>query len=208
MAISVVIFDLGGVVLDSPLAAFAAYEHARGLPAHALNRVILEAGSDGAWARMERGELEMSAFLRAFDAELLARGTPISARELMERVADETQIRPAVVAAIRKLRAAGLRTAALTNNWHSEDQAHKMNALRVEFDVFVESARAGVRKPDPRIYELVCRQLGCEAAQAVFLDDIGLNLKPARAMGMATIKVGDYRVALAELGDLVGVALP
>jgi putative hydrolase of the HAD superfamily len=205
--IAAVIFDLGGVVLDSPLSAFAEYEAAAGIPAHTINRAIVEAGSAGAWARLERGELDMNEFFRAFDAELKARGTPISARALMDKVADDTQVRPAVVSAIRKLRAAGLRTAALTNNWLSEDQNTKMQVLRGEFDVFIESARSGVRKPDPRIYEMACRALGHPPSAVAYLDDIGGNLKPARAMGMTTIKVGDYREAFEELGELLGMTL-
>jgi putative hydrolase of the HAD superfamily len=125
----------------------------------------------------------------------------------MDKVADDTQVRPAVVSAIRKLRAAGLRTAALTNNWLSEDQNTKMQVLRGEFDVFIESARSGVRKPDPRIYEMACRALGHPPSAVAYLDDIGGNLKPARAMGMTTIKVGDYREAFEELGELLGMTL-
>jgi len=207
MSIAAVIFDLGGVVLDSPLAAFADYEQERGLPPHTLNRAIVEAGTAGAWARLERGELDMAEFFLHFDAELHARKTPISARDLMNKIADNTQVRPAVVAAIRALRKAGLRAAALTNNWVSNDQTHKMDLLRSEFDVFVESAKVGLRKPDTRIYELVCRELRVTPAEAVFLDDIGLNLKPARDMGMTTIKVGDYRVALGELAELLRISL-
>jgi epoxide hydrolase-like predicted phosphatase len=125
----------------------------------------------------------------------------------MAKLAEDTQVRPAMVEAIRKLRQGGLRTAALTNNWASDDQAHKMEVLRGEFDAFVESAKVGMRKPDARIYELVCRQLRVRPQHAAFLDDIGGNLKPARALGMATIKVGDYRAALAELEQLVGLSL-
>jgi putative hydrolase of the HAD superfamily len=207
MPIVAVVFDLGGVVLDSPLAAFAAYEHAAGLAPNTLNRAIVEAGATGAWARLERGELDMTAFYAAFDAELKANGTPISARALMDKVADDTQVRPAMLEAVRRLRRGGLRTAALTNNWASDDQVHKMDVLRGEFDVFVESVKVGMRKPDPRIYELVCRQLRVQPAQAVFLDDIGGNLKAARALGMTTIKVEDYRVALDELAQLIGISL-
>ncbi len=206
MRIEAVIFDLGGVVLDSPLAAFAEYEAELGLPPHALSRAVVEAGAAGAWARLERGELTMEQFFSEFDAENRARGATISARALMARVAENTQVRPAVVNAIRTIRAAGLKTAALTNNWVSEDQVHKMALLRAEFDVFIESAREGLRKPDPRIYTLACQQLRVQPNQAAFLDDIGLNLKPAREMGMATIKVGDYRIALEELGALLGLA--
>jgi putative hydrolase of the HAD superfamily len=149
----------------------------------------------------------MLEFFGAFDAELLGRGTKISARDLMNKIADNTQVRPAVVAAIRAIRKAGLRTAALTNNWVSEDQTNKMDLLRSEFDVFIESTKAGVRKPDPRIYELACRELRVAPAQVAFLDDIGLNLKPARDMGMTTIKVGDYRMALDELSSLLDISL-
>jgi putative hydrolase of the HAD superfamily len=207
MAIRAVIFDLGGVVLDSPLVAFAEYEHEQALPPHTLNRAIVEAGAGGAWARLERGEIDMPGFFAAFDAELFARGTPISARALMDKVALNTQVRPAMVAAVRAIRAAGLATGALTNNWLNDDQQHKMRVLRAEFDVFIESAREGVRKPDPRIYELACQQLACAAHEIAFLDDIGGNLKPARAMGMTTIRVGDYRAALDELAALLGLTL-
>src|SRR5262249_6358295 len=117
-----------------------------------------------------------------------------------------TVARPQMEEAIRRLRHRGLRVAALTNNWH--DAGGTVGArLRREFDVFVESAAVGLRKPDPRIYDIVCRELGVAPARAVFLDDIGRNLKPARALGMATIKVDDPGQALRELGALVGLDL-
>jgi putative hydrolase of the HAD superfamily len=100
-----------------------------------------------------------------------------------------------------------LKVAALTNNWVSEDQSKKMALLRAEFDVFIESTRVGLRKPDPRIYELTCRELGVPPARVAYLDDIGLNLKPARVLGMTTIKVDDIGRALAELGEVVGLSL-
>ena len=107
--------------------------------------------------------------------------------------------------AIRRIRARGLRVAALTNNWVTSRGAS--SPLRGHFDVFVESAVVGLRKPDPRIYELVCARLGVAPARVAFLDDIGRNLKPARALGMATIKVDDPDRALEELGALLGFAL-
>jgi putative hydrolase of the HAD superfamily len=82
-----------------------------------------------------------------------------------------------------------------------------MSQLRTEFDVFIESTRVGLRKPDRRIYELTCRELGVEPERVAYLDDIGLNLKPARALGMTTIKVDDIDVALRELSDVVGFSL-
>ena len=207
MGIRAVLFDLGGVVLDSPLDAFAAYERELGLAPNTLNRAIVAAGSGGAWARLERGELSMVQFFEAFDAELAGGQVRISAEALMAKIADNTQLRPAMLAAIRTIRSAGLKVAALTNNWASDDQFHKMDVLRGEFDVFIESAKVGLRKPDPRIYHLACSALDVPPNDVVFLDDIGGNLKAARAMGMTTIKVVDFRDALRELGELIRLQL-
>ena len=207
MPIRAVLFDLGGVVLDSPLDVFAAYERELGLPVHTLNRAIASAGSAGAWARLERGELSMREFFTAFDAELAAGQVHISAETLMARIADNTQLRPAMLTAIRTIRSAGLKVAALTNNWVSDDQFHKMDILRPEFDVFIESAKVGLRKPDPRIYELACRELGVPPAEVAFLDDIGANLKAARELGMTTYKVDHYQDTLRELGAALSLVL-
>lgn len=206
MSIAAVIFDLGGVVLDSPLDVFAQYERELSLPAHTLNRNIVNAGSKGAWSRLERGELTMEQFYAAFDAEMADFGVTVSGATLMQKLAGSTSVRPRVVQAIRKLRAAKLKVAALTNNWVSDDQGSKMDVLRSEFDVFIESTRVGLRKPDPRIYQLACHELGVTPAEAAFLDDIGLNLKAARELGMTTIKVVDIDVALTELSKAVGVS--
>ena len=207
MSILAVIFDLGGVVLDSPLEVFLQYERELGIAPHTVNRNIVAAGSAGAWSRLERGEVSMSEFYAAFDAEMAAAGVKVSGAAIMRRLASATDVRPAALAAIRSLRSAGRKVAALTNNWVNEDQGSKMDVLRGEFDVFIESTRVGLRKPDPRIYQLACRELGVEPHQAAFLDDIGLNLKAARALGMTTIKVESLPVALAELSRVVGIPL-
>ena len=207
VTIRAVIFDLGGVVLGSPLQVFRGYEAELGLPAGFLGRMVLRNGEAGAWACLERGELDLQAFIAAFDAEARAAGASISAALLMERIALDAQPRPDMLAAIRRIRAAGLRTAALTNNWDTDDQRQKMDALRGEFDVFIESAREGLRKPDPRIYQLACARLEVQPPEAAFLDDIGGNLKAARALGMTTIKVDDPRAALDELRAVLGLPL-
>jgi epoxide hydrolase-like predicted phosphatase len=170
--------------------------------------VVLASGAEGAWARLERGELDMPAFCAAFDAELSSAGAKLSTTELMAEMARTTLVRPIMVAAIRRIRAAGLKAAALTNNWVSQDgQYDRMTELRAEFDAFVESCRVGLRKPDPRIYELACRELAVPPERAVFLDDIGQNLKAARSLGMTTIKVSDPASALEELGRVLGLPL-
>jgi putative hydrolase of the HAD superfamily len=213
-AFAAVVFDIGGVVQDSPLHAIARYERELGLPANAINRVVVEAGEGGAWARLERGELTVQAFYALFEADCRARGLAIVGQQLMARIARAGVPRPRMLEAIRRIRAAGLRAAALTNNWVTD--APGPAAARAEttrsrlvahFDVFVESAVVGLRKPDPRIYALVCEQLGVPAPRVAFLDDIGRNLKPARELGMTTIKVDDPEQALRELGTLLGLDL-
>jgi putative hydrolase of the HAD superfamily len=205
VAYRAVLFDLGGVVLGSPLAAIARFETERDIAAGAVNRVVAASGPTGAWARLERGELTLEAFYPAFDADCAAAGVRLSARELMVCVAEATDPRPAMLEAIRRIRAYGLLVAAVTNNWITEDEGS--GALRPHFDAFIESAVVGMRKPDPRIFHLACDTLGITPREAVLLDDIGANLKSARALGMTTIKVVDPDAALAELATVLGVPL-
>jgi putative hydrolase of the HAD superfamily len=202
-AIAGVLFDLGGVVMASPLAAIARYERDHGLPDQTIARAIRTSGDDGAWARLERGELSLEAFLVPFEADCRTCGIEVSGAGLMRYITGASAPRPAMLEAIRRIRARGLRAGALTNNWLTE-APRPPHPVREHFDVFIESSVVGLRKPDPRIYELACRELGVAPAQAAFLDDIGGNLKPARALGMATIKVSDPMVALRELSDVLG----
>ena len=212
--IAAVVFDIGGVVQDSPLHAIARYERERGIDPNAINRVVVAAGEQGAWARLERGELTARTFVEPFEADCRAHGIAIDGRYLMAKIAETSVPRPVMLEAIRRIRAAGLRVAALTNNWvadtprHGPDGAETARTrLDPHFDVFVESAVVGLRKPDPRIYSLVCEKLGLPPSRVAFLDDIGRNLKPARELGMATIKVDDPEQALRELGALLGLDL-
>jgi len=210
-----VIFDLGGVVLPSPFDAFREYERRHDLPHRFISEVIVGNGETGAWSRFERGELDPSAFADAFEAECAAAGGCVVVADLLTALQrDDTGPRTEMVTAIRRVRHAGLRTAALTNNWmdaqgdtlgrRSSGLAEQLDEL---FDVIVESARVGLRKPDPRVYSLTCERLDVRPPDAVFLDDLGANLKPARAMGMATIKVDDVGAALRDLGTVLGLDL-
>lgn len=202
-----VIFDLGGVVLGSPLHAIAEFEAQQGIPAGFVNRVVAETGAEGAWGRLERGLLDLERFVPAFEADCARAGRRIDAREMMERMAAASQPRPRMLDAVRRIRDAGLLAAALTNNWASEERDDGTRALRQHFDAFFESSALGLQKPDPRIYHHACRELGIEPVQAVFLDDIGRNLKSARALGMTTLKVDDPDRALDELERVLGFAL-
>jgi len=203
--IAAVVFDLGGVVLGSPLHAIARFEREHAIPPGFVNRLVVSSGPSGAWSRLERGELDLEAFADAFGAECARAGCRVPARALMERIAAGSQPRPMMLAAVARIRARGLLAAALTNNWSGGSDASR--SLRERFDVFVESCAIGLRKPDPRIYQHLLERLGCPARETAFLDDIGRNLKPARELGMATIRVEEPDRALAELEALLGFPL-
>jgi putative hydrolase of the HAD superfamily len=204
--IAAVVFDLGGVVQDSPLEAIARYERDHGLPPNAINRAVVAAGERGAWSRLERGELSVEAWCVPFETDCRAHGITVDAMRLMRYIAEAGRPRPRMLSAIARLRAHRLRVGALTNNWRAE-RAPEVHPLRPHFDAFVESRAVGMRKPDPSIYRLVCRELGVDPADAAFLDDIGSNLKTARALGMHTIKVDDPDDALRALSAVVGIDL-
>jgi putative hydrolase of the HAD superfamily len=201
-----VIFDLGGVVFPSPFDAFDEYDANNGLEPGTVRALIRTSSETGAWASLERGELTMTEFATALEAEAAAAGFVLDTARLMQTVGGRFGPRPEMMTAIGRIRDQGLRIAALTNNWATEGGAATPDTLRhgLEFDVVVESSVEGLRKPDPRIYELTLDRLGVEATAAVFLDDLGINLKPARALGITTIKVVDPHTALDELAAVLG----
>ncbi|HEX6569228.1 MAG TPA: HAD-IA family hydrolase [Acidimicrobiales bacterium] len=213
MPVRAVIFDFGGVILTSPFEAFARFESDNGLPAGFLRRLNATDGDTNAWARLERSEVDLAGFAELFEAEALAAGHAVDGRQVLALLGGE--LRPPMVEALRRCHDR-LKTALLTNNFVAGGpagpgpeggRAGPMGEVLDHFDVIVESSRVGLRKPDPAIYRLVCDALGVEPAEAVFLDDLGVNLKPARALGMTTIKVTDPGDAIAELESVVGFPL-
>lgn len=206
MTFRAVVFDLGGVVLESPLHAINRFEDRCGIPRGSITDRVASVGDDSAWKALETGRLSMPDFIRSFEAELAEAGIEVPVAELMEAIEDETALRPAMLAAIDLLREQGMTVAALTNNW-VPFPAIDTTELRAHFDVFVESYREGVNKPDPEIYRRLLDRLRIPPAQIVYLDDIGRNLKPGRALGMTTILVRDPETALLRLGELLGLTL-
>lgn len=217
MSIKAVIFDFGGVILSSPFDAFARYERDNDLPDGFLRRLNATDPDANAWARLERNEVSPIEFAELFATEARAAGHELDGLAVLALLAGE--IRPQMVEALRRCHER-LRTALLTNNFvpggtdtagqPSDDPAGRrgpMDGVLHLFDVVVESSRVGIRKPDPAIYEMVCAELGVHPTEAAFLDDLGVNLKPARALGITTIKVGDPDVAIAELERVVGFRL-
>ena len=205
--ITAVVFDIGGVIQDSPLDAIARYERDHGLPPNAINRAVAATGEGGAWSRLERGELTVEAWCGPFEDDCRAHGLTVDAARLMQYIAGAGRERPQMLRAVGRLRDRGLRVGALTNNWATGQAPTGPPPIARHFDALVESRAVGMRKPDPRIYRLICRELGVEPPRTAFLDDIGTNLKSAKALGMHTIKVSHPEQALRDLSALVGFDL-
>jgi putative hydrolase of the HAD superfamily len=208
-SIEAVLFDFGGVLIEGPFEAFARYERERGLSPGFIRMLNATNHDDNAWARFERSELEFGDFCDAFEAEALAAGGRLDTRELFAMLSGS--LRLDMVEALRRC-SARFKTALLTNNFVAvEAQGIQRRADHAEvlalFDVVIESSVAGIRKPDPRFYLLACHELSVEPRHAVFLDDLGVNLKPARELGMTTIKVNTSEKALGELENVLGIPL-
>jgi putative hydrolase of the HAD superfamily len=199
-----VLWDFGGVLSTSPFDAFGAYEVANGLEAGFIRRLNSTNPDTNAWAQLERSEVDLETFARLFEAEAEAAGGKVEGAALLAGL--QTEIRPAMIEAVRRCREQMMKTALLTNNF-SAGNGSMWEGVPELFDVIVESSQVGYRKPDPHLYAIALEMLDIEPAEAVFLDDLGINLKPARALGMHTIKVTDPADALAELEALVGFAL-
>jgi len=206
--IGAVLFDFGGVVLTSPFDAFAAYEAEAGLPPDTIRRLNSTNPDANAWALFERREVDVEEFCRLFEAEAAALGLDVDARRVLDGLHGD--LRPAMVEAVRRCSAA-MPTGLLTNNVtplvDQESVRPEVLAVVDLFHVVVESSVVGCRKPELGFYELACGHLGVAPSDCVFLDDLGINLKPARAMGMTTIKVDDPAVAIADLEDVLGLPL-
>ena len=211
MTVGAVVFDLGGVLTESPMTAFAAYEAEAQLPDGLVRRLNSTDPDTNAWARYERRELDEAGFRRAFEAEAAAAGYTVDAGRVLAALAGD--LRPAMVAAVRRLREARVPLGLLSNNVAPMARTGRLGELLGLFDAVVESSIEGVRKPEPAIYPLALQRLSAavgrtvEPADCAYLDDLGINLKPARALGMHTIKVVDPAVALAELSSLTGLDL-
>lgn len=209
-----VIFDFGGVFTTSPVQNFAAYEKANGLPERFIGGVIKARLHDGAFAQFERAEISREDFDRAFAEETRAAGHEVSGATLLSMLS--LTVYPEMIDALQRVKSAGYKTGCITNNMPTKDSTSMVDdpaAMKTVgeafslFDHVIESSKAGIRKPEPKIYELMCEALGVPPDACIFIDDLGINLKPARAMGMTTIKApfGDVRPAIEALYDTLSL---
>lgn len=203
--VQAVLFDFGGVISSSPFEAFARYEEAHGIPVGTIRSINSDNPDDNAWAKFERSEVDQAGFAELFEVEAAKRGITINAIDIFSLL--EGEIRPEMLTAIERC-GAKLKVACLTNNVTPQaDIVGPAAEVLAMFEVVVESSVVGIRKPEPRFYEIACEMLDVSPNECVFLDDLGINLKPARAMGMQTIKVIDPKHAIAELETIVGFGL-
>ncbi|HXX11502.1 MAG TPA: HAD-IA family hydrolase [Burkholderiales bacterium] len=212
-AIRAVLWDFGGVFTESPFTAFAAFERSRGLPPDFLRRVNSANADSNAWARFERGEITLAEFGNAFEAESSALGHSVRGEDVIALLYGA--LRPQMVEALRRCKEHFV-NACLTNNVKtrsghglpaSDIRAREVGEVMALFDAVIESSLVGKRKPEPDFYRLALERLQLDPQQAVYLDDLGINLKPARALGMTTIKVESPEQALTELEAVLEISL-
>ena len=200
-----VLWDFGGVILSSPFEAFNHYETANGLPTDFIRTVNATDPDRNAWALLERSEIGPDDFDRRFAEESAALGHRVPGADVLDLLGGE--VRAEMVAALDAVIDAGYRTACLTNNVVGGDPRPDVEPVMERFDHVVESSKVGCRKPEPQFYEIACELVEVDPAECVFLDDLGVNLKPARAMGMTTIKVLDPGQAIADLAGTLDLEL-
>lgn len=208
--IKAVLFDFGGVVMSSPIDAFVQFEREHNLPSRFIAEVNLAAPDTNAWACAERGEIDQAEFIRRFEEEARGRGHHVDGKKVLGVLAGE--LRPAMVTAIKKCKER-YKVACLTNNMNAgigsamsrtEERAKQVAEVMALFDYVIESWKTGARKPEKKFYDKALETIGVPAENCVFLDDLGVNLKAAKALGMTTIKVSDPTVALKELEAILG----
>ena len=208
--IEAVIWDFGGVLTSSPFEAFARFETERGLPIDIIRRTNAANHFENAWAKFERAEIDLDTFDALFAEESRALGAEVRGRDVLPLLSGS--LRPEMVNALKIVKQ-NHKTGCITNNLpanaigSASGRTLYIAEVMALFDHVIESAKIGLRKPDPKIYQMMIEALGVDPKACVYLDDLGVNLKPAREMGMATIKVVSAEQAIAELEDATGLSL-
>jgi putative hydrolase of the HAD superfamily len=206
--IEAVIWDFGGVITTSPFEAFARFEAKRGLPADIIRRTNAANHLENAWAKFERAEIDADAFDELFAAESRALGVEVRGKDVLPLLSGD--LRPEMVEALRRAKEK-FKTGCITNNLPANSigsnagRSLYVAEVMALFDHIIESAKIGLRKPDPRIYRMMTDALSVDPKNCVYLDDLGVNLKPAREIGMTTIKVMNAKQAIAELQAATGL---
>ena len=208
---SSVFWDFGGVITSSPFEAFSNFELNNNLPKDFIRKVNSTNHKSNAWAQLEQSKINLEEFDVLFKKESKSLGYEVSGGQILNLLQGE--IRPKMVNALEKLKKENFTLACLTNNFNSGDKNQSalddINEERTKimnnFDYIIESKELGIRKPDVEFYLKALEISGADPKKTIFLDDLGINLKPAKELGMTTIKVLDSDQVLKELSNLVGI---
>ena len=208
-----VLWDFGGVITSSPFEAFNRYEAENGLPEDFLRSINATDPETNAWAQLESSQVSVDEFDELFAREAETKGHRVMGKEVLDLLSGD--VRPEMVNALGIIKQ-NHRIGCITNNVNTGQgpsmaktsvKASQVAKIMAMFDVVIESSKVGIRKPDPKIYQMTCEQMSIAPEETIYLDDLGINLKPARALGMATIKVLNANQALADLEKLLGIQL-
>jgi len=211
MSISAILWDFGGVFTTSPFDAFNVFEQENGIPRDFIRRVNSINPTSNAWAQFESNQITLDEFDRQFEIESRAAGHGIPGRRIIALLSGD--VRPRMVSVLKRCRT-DYRVACITNNVKagkgpsmadSPEREKAVNDVMALFEHVIESSEEGIRKPDPEIYKIACERLGVLPENALYLDDLGINLKPAKALGMQTIKVVSEEQAIADLSRVLGI---
>ena len=208
---SSIFWDFGGVITSSPFEAFNLFEKENNIPLDFIRKVNSTNPFNNAWAQLEESKISLKEFDLLFAKESKQLGREILGREVLSLL--QGTIRPRIVAAIKKFKELGFLQACLTNNFDSGDRdisaLDDKNDERLKimdlFDFVIESKEVGVRKPSDEFYKLALTITKAIPEKTIFLDDLGINLKPAKLLKISTIKVVSEQQALDELSDLTGI---
>ncbi|MAM82228.1 MAG: HAD family hydrolase [Gammaproteobacteria bacterium] len=208
-----VLWDFGGVITSSPFEAFNRYESERGLPKDFLRSINATNPDTNAWAKLESSQVSVDEFDELFAQEAEAKGHRVMGREVLDLLSGD--VRQEMVRALHLIKE-NHRIGCITNNVNTGQgpgmakttaKATQVAEIMALFDVVIESSKVNIRKPDPAIYKMTCEQMSLRPEDTIYLDDLGINLKPARALGMTTIKVLNADQALKELEALLNMSL-
>lgn len=213
MSFKAILWDFGGVLTSSPFDSFARYEAEHGLPKDFLRGVNARNHEHNAWALFESSQVSLEEFDRLFEDESRALGHAVPGRAVLDLLGGD--VRPRMVEVLKRCKE-DFHCCCLTNNvnmgngpgmWGTVERARQVDEVMALFHQVIESSKEGMRKPDPRIYALACARMGVAPDEVVYLDDLGVNLKPAREQGMQTIKVTGEAQAIADLSKVLGISL-
>tara|TARA_R110002073_G_scaffold25378_15_gene84207 strand:+ start:2882 stop:3523 length:642 start_codon:yes stop_codon:yes gene_type:complete len=208
-----VLWDFGGVLTTSPFEAFNRFESENGLPKDFIRGINAVNPETNAWAKFESNEVDVATFDELFAVESLAKGHEVRGQDVLALLSGD--VRPEMVKALKIIKSK-MPVGCITNNVKTgkgpgmasnSERAAAVAEVMELFDVVIESSKLGIRKPNPQIYKVACEAMKISPGDAIFLDDLGINLKPAKALGMTTIKVLGAAAAIEELEGHLGITL-